>query len=197
MKTYKYNSEKLTYEPTNQNIKVGIYKSTTIILLLLYVCNLVYGFVDKPKEPIKPKNVEKEVVLVTDSKDRFTKEKFKELLLDLNIKHPSLVYAQAIQETGNFKSSIFLENHNIFGMKTATVRATTNKGTNRGHAYYSSWQNSVLDYALYQSSYLRKMDRDQYINYISRNYSTDSSYVSRIKHIMNTNKNCQYLSSHK
>jgi uncharacterized FlgJ-related protein len=88
-------------------------------------------------------------------------------------------------ETNNYKSSIFKENHNLFGMKEAKRRVTLSKGTNRNHAYYNSWIESLLDYGFYQSHYLNDIRTEQqYYNYLSQYYAEDGEYVNKIKKII-------------
>jgi uncharacterized FlgJ-related protein len=95
------------------------------------------------------------------------------------------VLAQAKLESGYFKSTIFLENNNMFGMREAKLRANLAKGTNRSHAYYDSWQDSLLDYALYYSTYLHKIKTEgEYFEYLKQNYAEDPSYVQRLKQII-------------
>ena len=57
--------------------------------------------------------------------------------------------AQSAFETGNWTSKIFIENHNLFGMKFPKIRETTAIGEKYGHAVYNSVQDSVRDYILY------------------------------------------------
>jgi hypothetical protein len=54
---------------------------------------------------------EKELIVlnVQAEKNKFTKEKFVEELKRLNIKHPHIVMAQSIIETGHWNSKIFKE----------------------------------------------------------------------------------------
>lgn len=59
------------------------------------------------------------------------------------------ITAQATLESGNFKSNIYKENKNIFGMKHAKSRLTTAKGTNRNHALYDDTCDSAIDYFLW------------------------------------------------
>jgi flagellum-specific peptidoglycan hydrolase FlgJ len=74
----------------------------------------------------------------------------------------------------------------MFGMKEAKLRANLAKGTNRGHAYYETWQESVIDYALYYSSYLRSINTEgEYFEYLRQNYAEDPTYVQRLKQIIN------------
>ena len=59
------------------------------------------------------------------------------------------IYKHARSESGNFKSKIFRENNNAFGMRLAKRRQTTAVGKNRGYAIYNDWYDSVYDYWLW------------------------------------------------
>lgn len=120
-----------------------------------------------------------EKIRIMKEEDKFTPEKLKSYLEELNVKYPEIVYAQAAHETGNFKSKIFKENNNLFGMKVATVRSTTNQGEQYGHAVYNHWRDSVLDYALYAATYLSGLSKAEYLQYLD-NYAEDPNYVNLI-----------------
>jgi flagellum-specific peptidoglycan hydrolase FlgJ len=99
----------------------------------------------------------------------------------MNIRHWDLVYAQAYLETGGFKSKIFLQNNNLFGMKVAGSRPTTAMYEDRGHAVYVDWRSSVVDYAMYYSKYLsRYISRSSYLEYLGANYAEDKNYVKKL-----------------
>ena len=100
---------------------------------------------------------------------------------ELRIEHPYIVYAQAIVESNNFTSSIFLENNNMFGMKMPQNRLTTAIGIRKGHAIYSTWEDCIIDYALYQSRYLQGLTEDEYFNKLKRSYAEDTLYISKIR----------------
>jgi uncharacterized FlgJ-related protein len=110
----------------------------------------------------------------------FSKENMIKLIIDLNIAHPDIVIAQAIIESGNFKSNIFKENNNLFGMKMPEYRKTTAIGINRGHAVYSSWRESVIDYALWQGKRARYSTKNQYLRRL-KSYAADPNYITKIK----------------
>jgi flagellum-specific peptidoglycan hydrolase FlgJ len=110
----------------------------------------------------------------------FSKENMIKLIIDLNIAHPDIVIAQAIIESGNFKSNIFKENNNLFGMKMPAYRKTTAIGINRGHAVYSSWRESVIDYALWQGKRARYSTKNQYLRRL-KSYAADPNYITKIK----------------
>jgi hypothetical protein len=85
----------------------------------------------------------------------------------------------------NFKSKMFNENNNLFGMKQAVTRINTAGGTQHGHAYYDTWTESVYDYALYSSTYLHKLKSESdYFSYLSSSYAEDPSYVVKLQEII-------------
>lgn len=110
----------------------------------------------------------------------FSKENMMRLMYNLKIAHPDIVMAQAIIESGNFKSNIFKENNNLFGMKMPEYRKTTAIGINRGHAVYRNWRESVIDYALWQGKRARYQTTSQYLRRL-RSYATDPNYITKIK----------------
>ena len=73
-------------------------------------------------------------------------------------------------------------------MKMAGARPSTAIGVNNSHALYESWEDSVLDYALYQSAFLRKLKTEkEYLQYLNKRYAEDSIYNINLKrHISET-----------
>lgn len=127
---------------------------------------------------------EKSINIIKD--EPFSKKLFKEYLLDLNIKFPEIIYGQAVVETGDFTSNIFKSNNNLFGMKMAKSRATTNQGADFGHAVYSHWKESVLDYALYQCAYLSNINsKQEYLQYLNKNYAGTPNYINMVQKAAN------------
>lgn len=110
----------------------------------------------------------------------FSEQTLKRLLYILDIEHPEIVFIQAKIESGNFKSNIFKEGNNLFGMKVAKRRITTAFGKIRGHASYLSWKHSVLDYKFMQDKYGRGKTKEQYLTYLIR-YAEDPNYITKIK----------------
>lgn len=123
---------------------------------------------------------------ISNNEEQFSEEKLQELLLEINIQHPKVVLAQAKLETFNFKSQVFKENHNLFGMKLPSVRTTTAKGEQYNHAIYSNWRESVLDYALRQCKYGSNIETDEeYIKYLGDTYAEDQKYAHKLTEIYN------------
>jgi len=124
-------------------------------------------------------------MLVINQENEFSEVKLKEYIIGLNIKFPHIVFAQAKLESGYFKSTIFRENNNLFGMRLAKQRPRTALGAEHNHAYYNNWKESVLDYALYSATYLKDIKTEnQYFEYLKSNYATDPEYITKIKRII-------------
>ena len=109
-------------------------------------------------------------------------------IFELRLDHPYIVYSQAIIESGNFTSNIWKENNNMFGMKMPERRSTLAIGINKGHAVYRNWKECIIDYALFQSSYLRGLTEEEYFIKIGNSYAEDGSYEKKIREAKNQHK---------
>lgn len=176
---YKFNKKNATYEKVTTKLLLIIIASVLTLISALLVWS----------NTMEPKFITGEVRTIIIEKDmEFTKHKLKEYILDLNLKFPHIVLAQAELESGNFSSTIFIENNNIFGMKCAKQRPSTNTGENRGHAYFNNWKDCVIDYAFYQARYLSKINSEQeYLDYLKQNYAEDTLYVQKLLNIIEKN----------
>jgi uncharacterized FlgJ-related protein len=175
---YKFNEQTLLPEKVKLTNKSLLGFGAAVGLLL------VFGFTSNPANDVQNLSQEEKLIVVREYNE-FSETKLIEKITELNFKYPYIILAQAKLESGHFKSTIFLENNNMFGMKEAKLRANLAKGTNRGHAYYETWQESVIDYALYYSSYLRSINTEgEYFEYLRQNYAEDPTYVQRLKQII-------------
>jgi len=176
---YKFDNVSLQY--------VKDIKRTRLILLgvlsLIFISFLLGRFVnikalDEFEKELIVLNLEKE-------KNKFTEEKLIAMLKELNVKFPYIALAQAKLETGNFKSAVFKQNNNLFGMKQARVRVNTAKGTNLNHAYYENWQESVYDYAFYQCRYMSNARTEaEYFAALDASYAEANYYSGTLKGII-------------
>jgi len=185
---YKYDKNSLLYTRNTKLIKLSIL--ITIILILTSFFMGRYLKIEALDE------YEKELIVLnlTAEKNKFTEEKFVGVLKELNVKFPHIVMAQSMIETGKWKSKIFKENHNLFGMKQAKVRVNTAIGTQNGHAYYDNWVESVYDYAFYQCRYLGNIKTEaEYFAYLSKSYAEDENYVTILKKTIETNNLKQHF----
>lgn len=122
---------------------------------------------------------------ITINKDTtFSILNLREYILQLNIKHPKVVLAQAIIESGHFKSKLFRENNNLFGMRHAKQRHCISEGSKNGYAIYNNWRESVIDYAFYQKTYLSNLSQDEYIKSIQKRHCSDKNYTKLINQII-------------
>lgn len=115
-----------------------------------------------------------------------TKENLWQVINEMDIKYPDLVFAQAVLETGHFKSVNCKVNNNLFGMKLPRVRETVaTKGT-KGYARYVDWVQSVYDYKLYQDYIFSKKNysRTQYMSMLDKVYCESKNYTTKLKSII-------------
>lgn len=178
---YTYNRKKIQWTNVFHKIIISYITVLCLTALLTYEYGYDHGYtygLDSLSEEQR--------IMILNKTDKFSEDKLKQYLLDLNVKFPHIVFAQAKLESGNFQSNIFRENNNIFGMKVAKSRVTTNVGTDNGHAKYENWRQSVLDYAFYQASFLSDLrTEDEYYNYLDKNYAEVPDYAKRVKSIAN------------
>lgn len=173
---YYYDKEELVYKRIKRRYMVLIY--LFFIALFSFYTPLVI------KRTIIQDFYEPQTIVINtnDTTYDFSEEKLIQLIIDLNLKFPHIVLAQAKLETGDFTSNIFRENHNLFGMREARVRINIARGTQYNHAYYNNWYESVYDYAFYQSRYLSKLrTEEEYFNYLDESYAEAPNYVETLK----------------
>lgn len=147
--------------------------------------NISESQVEIVKAPLEVCEQEKEIMVFSSFKDEvyFEIKKF-------DIKYPEIVIRQAIVETGHFKSRIFKENHNLFGMKVPYNRKKSKGliGKHRGHAKYKCWQASVEDYSIWQKyminkGYLDTTTEQAYLLSLDNMYAEDPNYIHLLKRI--------------
>lgn len=176
MKIYKYNQSTLQYEPIPHLSKV--LKGLAIFLLL-------FGFIGATSEKEDNYIITAEDILLVNSQNEFSEDKFISMLDEINLPYPHITLAQAKLETGNFTSKIFNENHNSFGQKEAKVRINLARGTQYGHAYYNNWEESILDYAFWYSTYASKCkSEEEFYQLLDKVYAEDELYSKKLKNII-------------
>ena len=176
---YKYNKHELIFK----KLKVKNYFIGSLITVSLLTLSYTLGRFTKLNNLSE---YEKNILLINMKQEPFSEEKMIALMKELNMKFPHIALAQSKIETNNFKSKIFKENHNLFGMKQARIRINTAKGTNRNHAYYDNWESSIYDYAFYQCRYLSALNSEaEYYSYLEGSYAEDPDYVSKVKDLAN------------
>ena len=180
MKLFKFNSNKLKYEQVS-------YPMVLLKIALIYFTIFLFlGLTTAPPEREYITNTEK--VLIIEDETDFSEEDLIKEIDRLNFRFPHIVLAQSILETGHYKSKIFKENNNLFGMKEARVRLNLAQGTQYGHAFYTDWEESVMDYALWYSTYAYKCKTEkQLYKLLDKQYAEAPAYVSSLQHVVNIN----------
>lgn len=164
----------------NDNLNKRLFQ-WSLVALALMLCVIAGHFIkttylDRPIHSIKIKDTLE------------FKDSVLNFIFDLRLDHPYIVYSQAIIESGNFTSNIWKENNNMFGMKMPERRSTLVIGINKGHAVYRNWKECIIDYALFQSSYLRGLTEEEYFTKIGNSYAEDGSYEKKIREAKNQHK---------
>lgn len=89
------------------------------------------------------------------------------------IKYPKIVLAQAILETGAFRSRVCRENNNLFGLRHS-----------KGYYVFEHWEESVIAYR--DKVQYKHRDNENYYSFLRRiGYSTSKDYVRRVREIVN------------
>ena len=128
-------------------------------------------------ENIKPPEIKVEHIVNEEQPDFFSKspqEGLIEALEYYGVKHPQIVYAQAVLETGHFKSDLCLNDNNLFGLY--------NSKKNRYYTF-DHWKDCVIAYKeMIQYKY---KDGDDYLNFLKEiGYAEDSEYICKLKELI-------------
>ena len=177
MNLYYYSKKNLNYKRINISdvLKISLF-------LILFMLGLE---TNTNSTTLNEYNLNQESSIIFKSEDHYSEDKLKEEIQRMNFKFSNIVLAQAIHETNNFKSKIFIENNNLFGMKEAKSRNTLALGTQNNYAYYNNWKESLIDFGFWYSSYARTCkNEEEYFNLLSEMYAQDSLYVKKLKTII-------------
>lgn len=182
-KIFIFDKESLTFK----NIKISSYIKTGIYLLGIFIILFILGWFTGTNKYVINKITNK--TNVTDTlmvhKEPFSEEALIRVMINSNIKFPHIVLAQAKLESGGFKSKIFKQNNNMFGMRMPRQRSTTAVREQNGFAFYHDWIDCLYDYALYQANIMSKINDDsEYFSRLEEKYCTDTGYVTSVKNII-------------
>ena len=108
-------------------------------------------------------------------------------IISMDIDYPEIVWAQAVLESGHFRSPIFKRNNNLFGMRFPRKRETVAIEDKKGFSSYADWNKSVEDYKMYQDYILKgkRISKERYYDILDRSYSeSGKSYSNKLKCII-------------
>lgn len=148
-----------------------------IFLIISWACAMAsprYTKVSKPPKINKVKRVHKE-----NKKPKFFSKSPEEGLMEAlkyyKVKHPEIVYAQAVLETGNFKSDLCLDKNNLFGLYNSKAKR---------YYRFNHWAESIESYI--DNIQGRYRPPDNYYKFLSDiGYAKDPNYIKKIKKIVN------------
>ena len=146
-------------------------------ILMLFLIGGLYGlyYIDYQEEHREPEKVD---VLRLEQPEFLLSEKPDDDLMAVleyyNVKHKNIVYAQAILETGHFRSKVCREYNNLFGLYSS-----------RSKDYYkfNHWSESVVAYLNY-IQYRYKPPNDYYKFLEEIGYAEDPQYITKLKNIV-------------
>lgn len=102
------------------------------------------------------------------------KEGLREALEFYNIQQPDIVYAQAILETGHFRSVGCVKHNNLFGLYNSKARR---------YCRFNHWTESVIAYKEWIQR--RYKPPESYYSFLKRiHYASDPTYISKLKQIV-------------
>lgn len=150
---------------------------SVVIVLLLQVKSIVS---QQPKVETVPV-IEVADTIINEQPKFFSqtpKEGLEEALSYYGLKHKDIVYAQAILETGNFKSKVCKENNNLFGLYNSKKKR---------YCKFKHWAESVVAYKEWiQKKY---QPPNNYYTFLENiNYAEEKEYTRLLKEIVNTRK---------
>ena len=169
-------------------------RKITFIMLLLPSLILIAPQVDSNIVDINiasAKRIFQEMIFKESS---LTVQLLYEALVFNGIQNPEIVVKQAIVETGNFKSKIFRETNNPFGMHLASSRKSITTEFVYGDYYdgqfhkmakFNSWYDAVLDFKYWQDFWLKEeLTEEQYYVFLrTLPYAADPRYVYKVKSV--------------
>lgn len=166
----------------NKKKQRGNFITLGVAIACVVAGSFLMGAIDWVQEDVQIESYPSDSTLVATAKQEVAfEDSVYKYILFLNIKHPEVVFKQAKIESGNFKSKVFKENNNMFGIKQVFKRPNTQIGINRGYGVYEDWKSCVLDYALLQTWSYKNLTLEQYIKTLDNSYATDPEYGNKLR----------------
>ena len=147
-----------------------------VILLLLQIKNIVLATKDKPIPVIEVADT------IINEQPKFfyqtPKEGLEEALSYYGLEHKDIVYAQAVLETGHFKSNVCLNYNNLFGLYDSK---------SKDYYKFNHWTESIVAYKEWvQTKY---QPPNNYYTFLEEiNYAEDENYTKLLKEIVKNRK---------
>lgn len=148
-------------------------KKILSILLISIILGFVTGY--SLHHWIHNRGINSEVILLPEHPFYLLEEVNEEVLYNTlkhyNFPSPAIITAQAILESGNFKSRLCVEHNNLFGLYNSRQKA---------YFKFDSWISCVFAYKDY---ILNKYEKgEDYYHFLNRiGYAEDPNYIEKVK----------------
>lgn len=157
-------------------VTVTVVPWSVIIVLLLQIKSIVS---QQPKVETVPV-IEVADTIINEQPKFFSqtpKEGLEEALSYYGLEHKDIVYAQAVLETGHFKSNVCLNYNNLFGLYDSK---------SKDYYKFNHWKDCIIAYKeMIQYKY---KDGDDYLNFLKKiGYAKDSEYICKLKELIKKN----------
>lgn len=144
-----------------------------LILWLIAITAYIYHEESRHDPPLNIKLEQPEFLL------KEPQDGLMECLIYYGVKEPEIVYAQAVLETGHFRSKNCKERNNLFGL----VVGDPNSPRFGKYFKFNHWSESVIAY-MDKVQYRLKPD-EGYYHFLKRiGYAEDEEYISKVKSIV-------------
>ena len=152
-----------------------VFSILIIALASVLICVHIH-YIEKYETELEELN-EEEIVSVKWRQDHFklSEENLYNELVAQGVDFPEIVTAQAILETGHFKSYACLQQNNLFGLRD-------NKGK---YMSFPHWTDAVAAYKKYIQRYNHPVPEDYYAYLQELGYAEDPQYIDKLKQIVN------------
>ncbi len=157
-------------------VAVIIVPWSVVILLLLQIKNIVLATKDKPIPVIEVADT------IINEQPKFfyqtPKDGLEKALSYYGLEHKDIVYAQAVLETGHFKSNVCLNYNNLFGLYDSK---------SKDYYKFNHWTESIIAYKEWvQTKY---QPPNNYYTFLEEiNYAEDKNYTKLLKEIVKNRK---------
>ena len=158
----------------SMHIKLRIHVVWFIIALLV-VAFLINVYSDNKKEDTIIEKEDSVSVQWRQNHFLLSEENLYNELVAQGVDFPEIVTAQALLETGHFKSYACLQQNNLFGLRD-------NKGT---YMSFPHWTDAVAAYKKYIQRYNHPVPEDYYAYLQELGYAEDPQYIDKLKQIVN------------
>ena len=145
------------------------------IIALLVVAFLINVYSDNKKENTIVEKEDSVSVQWRQNHFLLSEENLYNELVAQGVDFPEIVTAQALLETGHFKSYACLQQNNLFGLRD-------NKGT---YMSFPHWTDAVAAYKKYIQRYNHPVPEDYYAYLQELGYAEDPQYIDKLKQIVN------------